>query len=224
MRWLLSRLPGALFGPIGLADAAGRQRTPTGELLQLPDESLVARARRGGASGRAAFDALVRRHEHWLVRMLTLMVGQAEAADVAQEAFVRAYLAIGRYEGNTGFRAWIRVIASRQAFNRRRAAQTRRRKTGEMQRLAEPVRAPQAGVAERIGAREVVQTILPTLSYPYREILVLRYVEELALSDIAAILDIGSSAAKMRLTRAREAFVAQHEQLMEGGSAFADGP
>jgi len=58
---------------------------------------------------------------------------------------------------------------------------------------------------------------LARLSYPYREILLLRHVEEMALEDIATVLDVGLSAAKMRLSRARKAFMEHYEEVTGNG-------
>jgi RNA polymerase sigma-70 factor (ECF subfamily) len=55
-------------------------------------------------------------------------------------------------------------------------------------------------------ARNLLEQVLPKLSYASREVLVLRYVEELSIAEIASMLNLGESAAKMRLSRAREEF------------------
>ena len=58
--------------------------------------------------------------------------------------------------------------------------------------------------------------MLGELAYPYREIMVLRFVEELPIKEIARVLEIGESAAKMRLSRARAEFQRTYEK--KGGS------
>ena len=57
-------------------------------------------------------------------------------------------------------------------------------------------------------ARDALLKVLDRLPYPDREVLILRHLEELSVEEIAAMLDIGRSAAKMRLKRARERFMA----------------
>lgn len=70
-----------------------------------------------------------------------------------------------------------------------------------------------------MAAEGAILACLDKLSYPYREILVLRYVEDLDMDEIQAMLDLGPSAAKMRLKRARDAFRAIYEEV-----ADAEGP
>ena len=175
-------------------------------LSELDDNQLLVLARAGDARARPAFGQLAKRHQAWLIRLLYyLLHNQSEAEDVGQETLVRAFTAISEFRGNSSFRGWLRVIATRLAFNRRRDARTRRRYTEELS----PVGAPPAGDDLRFEKREAIEATLKKLPYPYREILVLRYVEELSIARIAALLDLGQSAAKMRLSRAREQFQAE---------------
>lgn len=180
-----------------------------------PEDVLVRRAKEGGAEGKAAFSALVERHHAWLVRYLYFLLGgSSDAEDIAQEAMVRAYLAMDRFRGEAGFRTWLRPIATRLAFNYRRDSATR-------QRYEDMLDAPEFSSGDELGlvSRDVLLKVLAELSYPYREILVLRYVEELALEDISEALEIGLSAAKMRLSRARDGFWTTYKQLVNDGAA-----
>ena len=164
---------------------------------------MIALVRRGGVEGRRAFERLVSAHQTWLVRLMISLVGPNLAEDVAQEAFVRAYLAIGRFREGDGFRPWLRVIAIRLAYNARREAQTRARYHDAFRDVP---RAPALSSDERASERDALLEALARVAYPYREILVLRYLEELQLREISALLNIGLSATKMRLHRAREEF------------------
>jgi len=180
-------------------------------LEDLPDSELLALAQQG-PQARPAFGQLTRRHQAWLVRLLYFLLhSQAEAEDVAQEALVRAFLAIRDFRGESSFRGWLRVVATRLAFNRRREARTRRHRTDELVPIA-----PANGGA-RLEQRQLIEHVLSRLSYPYREILVLRYVEELPIAEIARMLELGESATKMRLSRAREQFQAAFGQLSTNG-------
>ena len=172
------------------------------------ESSLVARARAGGSDGHAAFRVLVERHQAWLVRYLYYVLGSmADAEDVAQDALVRAYEALPTFRGDAGFRTWLRRIATRLAYNHRRDARTRQR-YHDHDRAVVSRFAP--GPAEATEARDTLVKVLHALPYPYREILILRHVEALSVAEIAAVLDIGLSAAKMRLSRARDAFWDHH--------------
>ena len=179
------------------------------DLSQLDDDALLARARSGTDESQIGYGELVRRHQGWLVSLVArLMAVRAhEAEDLAQEAFVRTYVGLAEMPPGVNFRAWVRVAALRLAYNERRNRQTRARLRSTM-----PPPQPTESSAASLSAREVLQDILSKLSYPYREILVLRHLEELPLEEIAATLDLGLSAAKMRLKRAREAFITEHEK------------
>jgi RNA polymerase sigma-70 factor (ECF subfamily) len=78
-----------------------------------PDGPLVERARRGDAD---AFDEIVRRYGDRLVNYIRAMLWQhADAEDVAQEVFVRAYRALGRFRGQSSFKTWLYQIATNTA-------------------------------------------------------------------------------------------------------------
>jgi RNA polymerase sigma-70 factor (ECF subfamily) len=178
------------------------------------DAALVLEAARRGLAGQLAFEALVDRHQQWLVRLLTHLLGnQSDAEDVAQEAFVRAFLAIDTCTDGARFRGWLRVIARRLAFNHRREARTRARYEAQSGGAS----ATDAEVLPRqLEGRDLLKQVLAELPYPYREIMVLRFVEELPVKDIADVLEIGESAAKMRLARARTDFQRIYEARGDG--------
>jgi len=169
------------------------------------ERTLVRRARGGDAE---AFATLVEAHQSWLVNLLIALVGRrADAEDVAQGTLVKAFYALPRFRGDAAFRTWLRRIATNEAFNWHR----RQRDvlvTGE--------RPPEPSVASgyaALEARDTLMVVLDSLSYPYREVLVLRHVEELSMQQIAEQAGIGLSAAKMRLKRAREQFMEVHRGL-----------
>lgn len=161
------------------------------------DAELVAVARQEGAEGRNAFGRLVERHHSRIIRLVRfLLAGSSDADDVAQEVFVRAYLALGQYTERGDFGAWLRVIATRVAFNHRRNEATRRRYQDMIQ--------PRASIPPNVAEHDAVTHALAQLPYPAREVLILRYVEEMSIDEISHMLELGTSATKMRLYRARE--------------------
>ena len=173
-----------------------------------PEElALIRRVQKGGPDGQAAFEVLVRLHQEWLVRYLCYVLRDMSAADdVAQEVLVKAYEHLPRFQATSNFRTWLRTIATRLAFNYRRDAGTRKRYEERVEVSALP------SVEGSMEARDSLLKILEQLPYPYREILVLRHVEELSIEEISAALGIGNSAAKMRLKRARASFLALYEE------------
>ena len=182
-----------------------------GKLKSMDERALVAVAKGGGPHARDAYAELVRRHQAWLVRLIAqlMRVQPAEAEDLAQEAFVRTFAAIDRLPDDVHFKAWIRVVATRLAYNARRNRRTRER-IGDS--LPPP---PSAQHTDALAERQALDRVLGELSYPYREVLLLRYVEELPIEEVAQTLNIGLSAAKMRLKRARAAFIEKYDAATE---------
>jgi RNA polymerase sigma-70 factor, ECF subfamily len=173
-------------------------------MTESSDDELVELARANDARGLSAYEDLVRRHQGSVIRLATyLLSSDSDAEDVAQEGFLRAHANLSRFQTGTSFRAWLRTIITRLAFNLRRDHQTRAR--GERLDDGEPATVPSS-------TRTAVEWTLAQLSYPYREVLILRFVEEMSLEEIAATLDIGLSAAKMRLARARQSFFDVYER------------
>ena len=189
----------------GLSDRAGRVLAWFAGLLpgKLADAALVRLVREGGEPGKQAYSALVQRHRVWLVRyLLYLLHDPGTAEDIAQEVFVRGFLRIEQFKGGS-FKAWLRKIATNLAFNHHRDRRVAREYEEEaMELLAERLSGPQ----EHAEIREALLKAFAQVPYAIREVLVLRFVEELSVAEIARVLHIGESAAKMRLLRARQDF------------------
>ena len=173
-------------------------------MSEAADDELLETARSGGRRSLGAYETLVRRHQGRVLRLATyLLASDADAQDVTQEVFLRAYDNLSRLEEGSSFAAWTRVVATRLCFNLKRDRATRAR--NEQTDVEEGTTSPSS-------ARTAVEWTLAQLPYPYREVLILRFVEELSLDEIAQTLDIGLSAAKMRLARARQSFFEVYER------------
>lgn len=154
---------------------------------------LVLRARDGGER---AFAELVRRYEAAVFRLALRITGdRADAEDAAQEAFLRAWRALGRFDPERPFGPWVLKIAANRALSK---VEQRRPKAAleEAAEVAETTRDREPG--------ERLREALAGLSALDRAILSLRYEDGLPLADIAATLGILEGAAKVRLFRARE--------------------
>lgn len=169
------------------------------------DEELVSRAREQDDEGKRAFEVLVERHQGWLLRMLTNLVKSREdAEELVQNAFVSAFFALPRFRGDSSFKTWMRTIATREAFSHYRKHGDRAERASEI--IEETMPDESVAGQERLAQREALERALMRVPYPYREILVLRYVEQLSLAEIGETLELGKSATKMRLKRARDYF------------------
>lgn len=179
------------------------------------ERQLINAVKKGGVEGQQAFRQIVEEHQRWLTWFLTcLLSNQADAEDVAQEVFVRAFLAIDRFRGDSKFRTWLRRIAINQAFNYQRASGRHQAEVFD----ETWVRASHDRHGEALAARDALMHYLLKLPYVSREILVLYHVEELSVREVATALDIGLSAAKMRLKRARDSFKEVYQEDLGQGA------
>jgi RNA polymerase sigma factor (sigma-70 family) len=144
-----------------------------------------------------AFEELVRGHERLVFGLALRVVGdRADAEEVAQDTFERAYHALAGYEvervAAMRLRPWLAQIALNLARNRlrRRPPPARSLEDGDGQPLAvaAPADADPAQVAERGQERELLVGLLAALPRPYREAVVLRHVEGLPYAEVAEVL------------------------------------
>jgi RNA polymerase sigma-70 factor, ECF subfamily len=157
------------------------------------DAALVARARKGD---RPAFEALVRRHQRGLWRPVRRYLRtDADASDVTQQAFVRAYRALDGFRGDASVRSWLYRIGINLALNlvRDRA----RARPAELDPEAITVGAVGASgllAAEQAAAlREAIATLPPK----QKMVLELRVYDELSFREVAALCDCTENAAKV---------------------------
>jgi RNA polymerase sigma factor (sigma-70 family) len=167
----------------------------------LEDAKLAERAREGDI---AAYERLVRMHQAVAFRAAYLVTGDAsEAEDAAQEAFVKAYRALGRFRPGAPFRPWLLAIVSNEARNRRRASGRRAnlalRAAEEATVLAPPSPEAAAVAAER---REELLALIGGLSEGDRTVISCRYFLELSEEETAATLGCARGTVKSRLSRA----------------------
>jgi RNA polymerase sigma-70 factor, ECF subfamily len=188
-------------------------------------DSEVARLRRGDLE---ALSALVARYQNRLYRyLLRLVRQQAEAEDLFQETWLRVATKIGTFDASRNFDAWLFTVARNLAFDHLRRLRPESldepapgSESGESAaaRLASSERPPIEGLLER-ERYGLVQEAMETLPTVYREVLTLRFEEEMKIEEIARVLGAPLSTVKSRLRRSLE----QMRTHMEARSS-AEGP
>ena len=175
------------------------------------DDALVARLQRGDDS---AFEAIVRAHGGRLLSVARRFLGNNEdAQDAVQDAFIRAYKAIHTFEARAQLHTWLHRILVNTALMKLR--ERRRRPTASIEDLLPTYSADghQAvasrdwsdAVLERKETAAIVREAIERLPDLYREVLVLRDIEEKDTAEAAQLLGTTSNVVKVRLHRARQA-------------------
>ena len=183
------------------------------------EAGLIRQASQGDGAG---WEKLVGLHQEAVFRLAYLLLGDAdEAADVAQETFIRAYRALNGFDANRPLRPWLMRITTNLARNQRRSVG---RYFAAVQRLirAEPEAAfapsGQAQLVERERAHSLWQAVR-RLGRADQEIIYLRYFLELSEAEAAAALEIPAGTVKSRthraLARLREVVAREFPTLRE---------
>jgi len=178
---------------------------------QESDAELVARLQRGDDS---AFEAIVRAHSGRLLSVARRFLGNNEdAQDAVQDAFIRAYKAIHTFEARAQLHTWLHRILVNTALMKLR--ERRRRPTESIEDLlptftndghrAVASRDWSDAVLERKETAGIVREAIAMLPDQYREVLVLRDIEDKDTAEAAEILGTTSNVVKVRLHRARQA-------------------
>jgi RNA polymerase sigma-70 factor (ECF subfamily) len=169
----------------------------TGEApIQADVESDVALAARGDSS---AFERLYRTHVSRIHSLTRRMLGSHEADEVTQDIFVRTWLKLGQFRGESAFATWLHRLAVNVVIERRRSfAIQRERMTDDPGALDLVTTAP-----VRVDLAVDFEAAVEQLPAGAREIFVLHDVEGYKHREIAALLKIASGTSKRQLHRAR---------------------
>ena len=169
--------------------------------IEATDADLAARARSGDDR---AFGMLVERHQTVAFRTAYVICGDAaDAEDAAQDAFIKARAAMGRFRAGAPFRPWLLTIVANEARNRRRAAGRRSALALRRGRRARrrPIPLPEAAALAGSERRELAAA-LARLGPEHREVIALRYLLDLSEAECAAALGCRPGTVKSRLSRA----------------------
>ena len=168
-----------------------------------PQEAeLVARARRGELD---AYEEIVRLHQTIAFRTAWVITrSAADAEEAAQDGFVKAHAALGRFREGSPFRPWLLAIVANEARNRVRGAGRRVRlaqRVAEERRPDDAVPSPEAALLDSEQRDELLAAI-ERLPEPAREAIACRYLLDLSEEETAAALDCPRGTVKSRVSRA----------------------
>ncbi|MCZ8131342.1 MAG: RNA polymerase sigma factor RpoE [Steroidobacteraceae bacterium] len=187
------------------------------------DLALVERVQRGD---RKAFDVLVLRYQHKVLKLVMRYIRDAaEAEDVAQEAFVKAYRALPAFRGDSAFYTWLYRIAINTAKNA--LVSSKRRPIDYDLDLQDPEQYDMAarlkdsetpeGLLLTDEIRETVNAAIADLPEDLRTAIVLREIDGLSYEEIAAAMDCPVGTVRSRIFRAREAIDRRLRPIFDAG-------
>jgi len=192
------------------------------------DLALVQRVQRGE---RSAFDVLVLRYQQKVLKLVLRYIRDPmEAEDVVQEAFIKAFRAIGSFRGDSAFYTWIYRIAINTAKNA--LVSSKRRpvsydidvqdpEQGDLEaRLTDGETPEQLAMTEEI--RQTVNHAMADLPEDLRTAIVLREIDGLSYEEIAESMDCPVGTVRSRIFRAREAIDRRLRPVFDGGLGRED--
>ena len=192
------------------------------------DQLLVERVQKGD---KRAFDLLIQKYQHRIVSLVSRYVSDhAEAQDVAQEAFIKAYRAIGRFRGDSAFYTWLYRIAINTAKNWI-VAKNRRPPASDI----DAVDAEAYGISERMTEtstpenemmrEEIERTVYGTIAElpeDLRTAIMLREMDGMSYEEIATTMECPIGTVRSRIFRAREAIDEKLKPLIGGHNDSGD--
>jgi RNA polymerase sigma-70 factor (ECF subfamily) len=192
------------------------------------DQLLVERVQKGD---KRAFDLLIQKYQHRIVSLVTRYVSDhAEAQDVAQEAFIKAYRAIGRFRGDSAFYTWLYRIAINTAKNWI-VAKNRRPPASDI----DAVDAEQYGISAKLKEtstpenelmrEEIERTVFDTIAAlpeDLRTAIMLREMDGMSYEEIATTMVCPIGTVRSRIFRAREAIDEKLKPLIGGQTGSGD--
>ena len=177
------------------------------------DLPLVNAVRNGDES---AFEELVRRYDRKLYRVAQGIIHNHEdAEEVVQAAFLKAYLNLYRFQGNSKFSTWLIRIAMNESFMKLRKQRSNREQPLDTDNAFGPERsshnrldltdwaANPESLYSATELRQILENCLQKLQPRLRVVFVLRDIEGHSISETSGILDLTATAVKTRLSRAR---------------------
>ncbi|GAB1258178.1 hypothetical protein NBRC116494_26800 [Aurantivibrio plasticivorans] len=202
--------------------AAVGSKSMTAPTAQDTDKQLVERVQKGD---KRAFDLLVVKYQHKILSIISRFVrDSAEVQDVAQEAFIKAYRALGNFRGDSAFYTWLYRIAINTAKNHL-VARGRRPPSSDVDmndaefysgsEILKDQETPE-NLLFRDELQAVVNETIDSLPEDLKTAVTLREFEGMSYEEIAEVMDCPMGTVRSRIFRAREAIDKQVQNIMDG--------
>jgi RNA polymerase sigma-70 factor (ECF subfamily) len=196
-----------------------------------PDMDIIQRVLDGDT---ASFELIMRRYNRRLYRVArTVLRNDADAEDVVQDAYIKAYENLRKFEGRGAFSGWLAKIALNEARGRLRGADSARNhvsfddpeeseEANYMANLISTLPSPEQNVV-RGEVRSLLESAIDALPDAYRMVFVLCGVEEMSIAETADCLDVEPATVKTRYHRARNILRQQLSSLVDtsAGEVFS---
>lgn len=210
--------------PKTVAASASAIPAPLSRRAKGEEERELVRLAQNGTE--AAFEELVRRHQH---RVFALVGGilrhREDVEDVVQQVFLKAYVSIRKFDLRAAFSTWLYKISVNECWDYLRKKKVRplvyeadlsEEQVSRLDGIASADRPP-AGPLDKAEAKELVDWMLDKLPDQDRELLVLKEIEGFSVQELAEILDLNVNTVKVRLFRARGRLMDVYRRRMSPG-------
>jgi len=175
----------------------------------LDDTALAAACCKGDA---VAFECLVRRHQRMLLNVAFRITGVYEdACDVVQDAFIAAWRKMSDFRGDAKFSTWMTAIVINLSRNRLQQLQVQEKRTSHSLNETLPLRpdSPSGRPSalqqmEEEELRNALNSCIEALTPEFREVIVLRDMQEMSYEEVSNVLKLREGTVKSRLFRARD--------------------
>lgn len=203
--------------------AAERSRSDAGKIREPKAEErlLIERAQEGDHD---AFARLLSRHQRRVFSLIGNLIRQpAEVEDIAQQVFLKMYLALPQFDFRAAFSTWLYRIAVNECYDHLRRQRAQKSPAGkelqveelaDLERLGATVQASASpDPARQAELRQLVEQLFRRLPVDDRLLLTLKELEGFSIEEIARVMEMKENTVKVRLFRARRRLLERHRRL-----------
>ncbi|MEM9079522.1 MAG: sigma-70 family RNA polymerase sigma factor [Verrucomicrobiota bacterium] len=180
----------------------------------LDDATLVTRCKEELPHDLTSYRELISRYEGLIYNTCRRVIGSDEdAEEVAQDTLLQIFHKIHQFEGRSSFKTWLYKIVHNYCRNRISKIVRKREGQNAYEEHSTNEQEDREADERRAHLSQAVEEALGKLKKTEREIIVLKYMSGLTIQEIADVLDVKLSAAKMRLYRALDSFKEAYQRL-----------